>query len=202
MTFNSLANAVSGSGWAYGIVLGLAFLDSFFPFVPSETAVITGGVLAASGHLRLELVILAAAVGAFLGDNFTYGLGRILGERAERWFFRGERGRRVLAWAERTLAERGGTLIIVARFIPGGRTATTFTCGLTRYAWRRFLVFTAIAACIWALYAALLGYLGGRTFKEQPWKGLLLAFALAGCVTLVSELIRHFRRRSMRTDPG
>src|SRR5262245_20003481 len=195
-TFNSLVNAVTDSGWAYGIVLGLAFLDAFFPFVPSETVVITAGVLAASGELRLELVILAAAGGAFLGDNFTYGLGRVLGERAEGWFFRGERGQRVLEWARRTLAERGGELIVVSRFIPGGRTATTFTCGLTRYVWRRFLVFTAIAGIIWGVYAALLGYLGGKTFKDHPWKGLLLAFAIAGCVTLTSELIRHYRRRA------
>jgi membrane protein DedA with SNARE-associated domain len=199
--FESLANAVGDSGWAYAIVLGLAFLDSFFPVVPSETAVITGGVLAAGGHLRLELVVLTAAVGAFLGDNFTYGLGRGAGERGRRLFFRGERGRRVLAWAERTLAERGGELVVVARFIPGGRTATTFTCGLTRFPWRRFLVYTAIGGLIWGLYGGLLGYLGGNAFKEQPWKGLLLAFAIAGSVTLVSEVVRHFRRRGTRTDP-
>jgi membrane-associated protein len=191
--FGSLADAISGSPWAYAIIFAIAFLDSFFPLVPSETVVITGGVLAASGDLRIELVLPAAAAGAFAGDNFTYGLGRVFGDRLSNTLFRGERAQRTLAWVRRVLRERGATLIIGARFIPGGRTATTFTCGLTRYDWRRFAFLTLVAATGWALYAGLLGYLGGRTFKDQEWKGLLLALGIAGVVAIASEGIRALR---------
>ena len=110
--FQSLTNAISGSGWAYAIILALAFLDSFFPVVPSETGVITGGVLAASGDLSIELVLVAAAAGAFAGDNFTYGLGKVFGDRLSRKLFRGKRAQRTLSWVQRTLEERGTTLII------------------------------------------------------------------------------------------
>ena len=193
--FQSLTNAISGSGWAYAIILALAFLDSFFPVVPSETGVITGGVLAASGDLSIELVLVAAAAGAFAGDNFTYGLGKVFGDRLSRKLFRGKRAQRTLSWAQRTLEERGTTLIIAARFIPGGRTATTFTCGLTGYPWRRFLFLTFVAGIGWALYAGLLGYFGGKTFKDQEWKGLLVAFAIAGAVAVTVEVVRHLRSR-------
>jgi membrane-associated protein len=193
--FQSLTDAISGSGWAYAIILGLAFLDSFFPVVPSETGVITGGVLAAGGDLSIELVLVAAAAGAFAGDNFTYGLGKLFGDRLSRTLFRGKRAQRTLSWAERTLEERGATLIIAARFIPGGRTATTFTCGLTGYPWRRFLFLTLIAGIGWALYAGLLGYFGGKTFKDQEWKGLLVALAIAGTVAVTVEVVRHLRSR-------
>jgi membrane-associated protein len=193
--FQSLTDAISGSGWAYAIILGLAFLDSFFPVVPSETGVITGGVLAAGGDLSIELVLVAAAAGAFAGDNFTYGLGKLFGDRLSRTLFRGKRAQRTLSWAERTLEERGATLIIAARFIPGGRTATTFTCGLTGYPWRRFLFLTLIAGIGWALYAGLLGYFGGKTFKDQEWKGLLVALAIAGTVAVTVEVVRHLRGR-------
>jgi membrane-associated protein len=193
--FQSLTDAISGSGWAYAIILGLAFLDSFFPVVPSETGVITGGVLAAGGDLSIELVLVAAAAGALAGDNFTYGLGKLFGDRLSRTLFRGKRAQRTLSWAERTLEERGATLIIAARFIPGGRTATTFTCGLTGYPWRRFLFLTLVAGIGWALYAGLLGYFGGKTFKDQEWKGLLVAFAIAGAVAVTVEVVRHLRSR-------
>jgi membrane-associated protein len=193
--FQSLTNAISGSGWAYAIILALAFLDSFFPVVPSETGVITGGVLAASGDLSIELVLVAAAAGAFAGDNFTYALGKVFGDRLSRKLFRGKRAQRTLSWVQRTLEERGTTLIIAARFIPGGRTATTFTCGLTGYPWRRFLFLTFVAGIGWALYAGLLGYFGGKTFKDQEWKGLLVAFAIAGTVAVTVEVVRHLRSR-------
>jgi membrane-associated protein len=191
--FGSLTNAISGSPWAYAIIFAIAFLDSFFPFVPSETVVITGGVLAAGGHLSIELVLLAAATGAFAGDNFTYGLGKVFGERLSDKLFRGPRAQRSLKWVEGLLRERGAALIIGARFIPGGRTATTFTCGLTGYPWRRFVLLTLIAGTVWALYAGLLGYLGGTTFKDQEWKGLLLALGIAGAVAITSELVRAVR---------
>ena len=193
--FKSLTDAVSGSDWTYLVIFGIAFLDSFFPVVPSETAVITGGVLAGSGDLSIELVLVSAAAGAFAGDNFTYGLGRLFGPRLSRTLFRGRRAQGTLSWVHRALEKRGGLLIVTARFIPGGRTATAFTCGLTEYPWRRFLVFTLIAGAIWASYAGLLGYFGGKTFENQPWKGLLVAFAIAGAITVSIEVVRHLRER-------
>jgi membrane-associated protein len=194
--FESLTDAISGSNWAYAIILGIAFLDAFFPLVPSETAVITGGVLAASGDLSVEFVLVAAAAGAVAGDNFTYGLGHLFGDRLSRKLFRGRRSQRTLRWVQRMLEERGTTLILVARFIPGGRTATMFMCGLTGYVWRRFIVLTLAAGSGWALYAGLLGYLGGKTFEDQVWKGLLLALGIAATVAITTEAVRHLRTRA------
>jgi membrane-associated protein len=84
---------------------------------------------------------------------------------------------------------------VIARFIPAGRTVVTLSCGTLGYPWRRFVLFDAIAATTWALYASLLGYLGGHAFETQPWKGLLLAFAIAFAVTGSVELVRWYRRK-------
>ena len=59
--------------------------------------------------------------------------------------------------------------MIVGRYVPGGRTAVTFTAGMTHYSYRKFLVFDAIAAITWATYASLLGYFGGRFFHDHVW---------------------------------
>jgi membrane protein DedA with SNARE-associated domain len=187
-----VANA---SGWAYAILFVLAFLDALVPVVPSETSVITAGVVASSGDLSLPLVILFAAAGAFAGDNTSYFVGARYGTRINDRFFQSEKAKARIAWAQRQVQERGGELIIIARFIPGGRTVVTLSSGTLGYPWRRFVLFEAIAASIWALYAALLGYLGGHAFEEQPWKGLLLAFAIALAVTGGVELFRWWKRR-------
>jgi membrane protein DedA with SNARE-associated domain len=89
---------------------------------------------------------------------------------------------------------RGWYLIVIARFIPGGRTATTFTAGVVEYPWAtRFAPLTVLAALIWATYAALVGYLGGRIFIERPVYGIVLAFAIAGAVVLGVEVSRRLR---------
>jgi membrane-associated protein len=194
--FESIVDAVSGSNWSYLVVFTIAMLDAFFPLVPSEATAIAAGVVAGSGGLSVELCIIAAALGAFAGDNISYAGGHFLGERLQRRFFSGEKAKKRLDWAERTLKERGWYLIVVARFIPGGRTVTTFSAGFTSaVSWPKFLLFDAIAAAIWGAYTVLLGYFGGRTFEEEPWKGLLLAFAIAVAVTGIVEAVRWVRHR-------
>jgi membrane-associated protein len=195
VVFQSFVDAVSGSPWTYAVIFGVSALDAFFPVVPSEATVITAGVLAGGGDLRIELIIPAAAVGAVCGDNVSYWVGRTLGERIAERVFKGER-RRHLDRAHRMLEERGGYLIVIGRFIPGGRTAVTFAAGSLDWPWRRFIVFDLAAGTIWASYAALLGYFGGKTFEHSPWKGLLVAFAIAALITGGIEAIRWFRKRS------
>lgn len=197
--FGQFTQLVSdASGWAYAIVFVLAFLDALVPVVPSESSVITAGVVASSGDLSLALVIPAAAAGAFLGDNTAYLIGRRFGDRVTARFFSGEKSRKRIKWAERQLTERGGQLITVARFIPGGRTVVTLSAGLVRYPWRRFVLFDAAAALLWALYAALLGYFGGRAFEKAAWKGLLLALGIAFAVAGGIELTRWLLKRRKR----
>ena len=184
------------SDWAYAAIFAVAAIDAFFPLVPSETVVITAGVLAGAGDLTLLLVILCASAGAIVGDNVSYGLGSWLGEHTVKRVFKGDKSHRGFEWAERQLAQRGTYLIIVARFIPGGRTATTFSAGyIHSFPYRRFLAADVLAGFIWGTYAACLGYFGGKTFENQPWKGLIVAFAVAVGLATAVEVIRHRREK-------
>lgn len=192
---NELANYVSGAWWSYPLVFALAYTDVLLPIVPSETAVITGGVLASSDDMHLSLLIVAGALGAIAGDNTAYLLGRYFEEPLKRRFFSEGKGRERARWAERQVSERGGLLIVVGRFIPGGRTVVSFSSGWLEMPWRRFIAFDVAAGFIWSSYAALLGYFGGKAFERDPWKGLLLAFGSALAVTGLVELVRWIRRR-------
>jgi membrane-associated protein len=194
--FQSLTDYVSGSPWTYAFLFGVAALDVVFPLVPSETSVILAGVIASTGDLVLFAVILVAAAGAILGDNTAYVIGRTVGHRLVNRFFSGERRKRI-DWAEQQIEERGGYLILVGRFIPGGRTAVTLACGLLEMRWRRFIAFDVAAGLMWASYAALLGYFGGKAFEEQPWKGFVVAFVVALGITGAIELYRWLRKRGV-----
>ena len=196
LDFDRMVEWVSGEWWAYPAIFAVAAIDAFFPLVPSETLVIVGGNLASSGDLSLPLVILAGAGGAILGDNISFGIGTLVGERTVKRWFRSEKSKQRLEWAERMLDERGAYIIIIARFIPGGRTAVTFSAGyIPTFRWRRFIVYDVIAGVVWATYAALLGYFGGKTFEDNPLWGVGLALAFALALGLAVEVIRHYRQR-------
>lgn len=186
---------VSGRWWFVLIILGIAFLDSVIPVVPSETAVIIGGVAAGAGNQNLLVVILAGALGAFCGDNFAYFLGGRFRGRIERRAEERPKTAKRLDWARDQIHTRGGMLLVTARFIPGGRTALTVTSGLTGQPWTWFAKWIAVAALIWATYAASLGAIFGRAFKDNHTLAFVVAFAAALSVTGVVELVRHRRNR-------
>jgi membrane-associated protein len=190
--FNSLLNAVSGSPWTYVLILGVCAGDAVLPLFPSETVVIAAAVLASRGRLEIALVIVAAAAGAGLGDNCAYALGRSGLRRVVNRLFGSEKNQQRLNWARSQLQQRGAWIIIVARFIPGGRTATTYMSGTLDMPWkRRFLPADTTAAIIWSLYSAALGYFGGSAFEHNLWIPLLIATGTSVLVAALGELVRR-----------
>jgi membrane-associated protein len=175
------------------IIFVVAYLDSVIPIVPSETMVIVGGVAAGAGEQSLLLVIVAGAVGAALGDNTAYLIGARLSGRVQRRAERSPKLERRLEWASEQIVFRGGPLLITARFIPGGRTALTLSCGITHQPKPWFVGWILVAVTIWATYAALLGYVFGDTFDHTT--ALVLAFVTAIAINGLIELIRHRRAR-------
>ena len=171
-------------------------MDDFIPFAPGDTAMITAGILAANDGLIIALVIVAGAVGGVLGDNLFYFLGRRYGRRLAGWLFRGERGAELYRGAEEQIHTRGGTIVVVGRFIPAGRTATTFACGTVEYPYRRFFVVDAVAATAWAAYTALLGYVGGNAFRDALWEPLLIGLGIAAVLGLAAEALRKRTERA------
>lgn len=200
---NALSSLQVDSVISYIIALVMPALDAIFPVLPSETAIIALGVATAgSTDPRIAVLVACAAAGAFIGDNLCYLLGRRFGPLVERRFFAASKGKAARAWAERSLARFGTQIIIVCRFIPGGRTAVTLTCGLTGYSRRRFVAATAVAGTIWALYAFFIGRIGGRAFADRPWAGLLIAFGAATAISLAVEGVRRvLRHRDQRGGP-
>ena len=184
---------VSSHWWFLVIIVVIAFLDSVIPVVPSETCVIIGGVAASQGTPEPA-------------DRHRHRGARRLPRRQRRIPDRhagqcsvstaepnGGRGspRRWRGPVSRSI-ERGGLLLITARFIPGGRTALTLSCGITRQRRAWFMRWVVVATVIWASYAALLGRIGGEAFKDDHTKAFLMAFGLAIATNIAIEVTRHY----------
>ena len=181
--FSSIVDAVSGSNWSYLIVFAVAMIDAFFPIVPSEATAIAAGVVAGAGGLSVDSASSPRPSGRSPGQHLL----------CDRPLPRLPRRAAVLCGREVAKAPAMGSADARATrrdadrrrpLHPRGRTATTFTAGFVEtYPWRRFLMFDAIAGAIWGSYSVLLGYFCGKTFEDEPWKALLLAFGLALAVT-------------------
>lgn len=191
-----LAQTLLTSPWLYALVAVLALFDAIFPVVTAETVVIAAAAYAATGEPNALLLIGAAWAGALIGDVAAHHLGRGIGP-VTRWLRRGKLSGPLVLRAEQELRHRGGMLIISARFIPGGRTATTVASGMIAYPRARFVAFAAVAAGLWGIYSVGIGMLGGLTFRDQPLLGVGLGIAIALTIGGAIEALRalHGRRR-------
>ncbi len=192
----------AGNWWFLSVILVIAFGDSIVPIVPSETTVIIGGVAVSTGEApySLWMVIVVGAFGAFMGDTTAYAIGRKWAPSFERRAARRVKFGRRLAWAHEQIEDRGGMLLITARFIPGGRTVLTLSSGITRQPRLWFMRWILIAVIIWATYAAGLAYIVGKPFKDNHTLAFWVAFGTALGVNIVIEVARHIRNRGSHAD--
>lgn len=160
--------AVAATPWSLVLMVVFTIIDGFFPPIPSESIVITLASLAMTGDgPPLWAILPLAAVGAFVGDLIAFTIGTKVPLRNFR-MFRGKRGARTLAWAERTLKHRGGAFILAARYIPIGRVVVNMSAGALDFPRRRFVLFAGIGAVCWAIYSTLLGISAGAFLQDQP----------------------------------
>ncbi|GLY93890.1 DedA family protein [Actinoplanes sp. NBRC 103695] len=190
-----LTESLGSSPWLYLILLSVSLLDSFLPLIPSEPVIIIAGVFAATGSVNLVLVIGATAVGAFLGDQIPYALGRRLSLRIGKRLPPGSRRRATHDWISRHLAARGGFVLVSTRFVPVGRYLVTVTTGMVRYDYRKFMLFTLLGGTAWSAYTVMTGYLGGVLFQDNALLAFAVGLGLALVLSGVLEVIRRVRTR-------
>src|ERR1700759_4593606 len=118
--------------------LGLVFLVGFVPRLPSEPVLISCGVLAASGKLPLQWVVITAIVSCVLADLVNYGIGRRVGEPARTKFAPRRTPAAGVGWIKDRLARDEEPILIAGRWLPGGGPIGAVLCGSLRFPLRRF----------------------------------------------------------------
>jgi membrane protein DedA with SNARE-associated domain len=192
---NDLIFQAAASPWLLLVMFGVAVVDGFFPPVPSETLLVAAAAVAASaGTGNIVLLCAVAAIGAIIGDNIAYAIGRGVGIDRWRWMRR-PRAAATVERAQRALEHRGAPLILAARYVPVGRVAVNMTAGALRYPWRRFLPLSAVAGITWAAYSAGIGLIAGAWLKDQPLLSAVIGIVCALVLGFVVERITAARRR-------
>ncbi len=183
----------------YGVALMFVatFLSCLALPVPSSLIMLTGGALAASGDLDLTNVALAAWLGALLGDQAGFAIGR-WGERHVTALIARHPKRAALVEKARAFSRRwGGPGVYLSRWLvsPLGP-YVNFLVGASDMRWRRFALWDSLGEATWvALYVGL-----GFAFADQITAladilGNLSGALAAGLVTVLigRTLFKHRR---------
>jgi membrane-associated protein len=168
-------------------------------FLPGDSLLFTAGVLAAapassSLHVPLGWALLAAAIGACLGAQTGYWLGRRVGtplfERS-----RSDRVRQGRERAEKYLARYGyGRAIVLARFVPVVRTVLNPLAGVLEVPARVFTLWQVAGGLVWSVGVILAGYwLGSHIHNIDRY--LLPIIALIIVVSLIPIGVEVLRAR-------
>jgi membrane-associated protein len=172
--------------------------------MPGETALITAGVLASAGKLKIELVIPLAAGGAIIGDN----LGYLFARKGGRWLLerpgRFQRQRmEVLIIGEQFFERHGPKAVFLGRFILGLRTWASWLAGATRMPWKAFLFWNALGGICWATAVGLITYALGQSAQNA-----LETFGIYGLIAALFAIVsaftlgRRYRRRGEARRAG
>ncbi|WP_306905800.1 DedA family protein [Arthrobacter pascens] len=198
-------NADSWGAAIYFWIIPLVLGDAIFPPVPSEMVVITGGALSADGRANVFLVALLAAAASWIGDMVVFQLfKRRLSHVLDRWRW----GRKLHSGIHLAIARAGrsstyGT-IIGARFLPGGRLATSAAAGIADVSVRGYSLCAGLGALLWATWLVGLGFFTGSATKLPFWASSLIGVA-AGLLIGIGVGVIVTRRRGSRSpvdEPG
>jgi membrane protein DedA with SNARE-associated domain/membrane-associated phospholipid phosphatase len=169
--------------YGYVIVFFGVMLESTGVPLPGETILLAAGVVVQRGHLDLGDAIVFGILGAVVGDQIGYWVGREGGRAfVLKW------GRYVkitperLGRVERFFEHHGGKAVFFARFFSGFRVLGALVAGMSRMHWRTFSFYNALGGTVWATAVVLVGYFLGRSWSlAERWIGratLLLALLL------------------------
>lgn len=166
--------------WLPQLLADYGYLAVFVgALLEGESMLLIGAYAAHRGYLSLPMVIGVAFVGATLGDQFFFFIGRRFGRAI---VARSPDFRRRTERVERLLLRYPGSIVIAIRFAYGLRIAGPIAIGMSELPARRFLMFNALGALIWAPLVAGLGYLFGHALEGLL--GDLRQYELAGLVVL------------------
>jgi membrane protein DedA with SNARE-associated domain len=200
--FDHLGTLLS-SPWVYALVGTSILLDVFLPVLPSGALLIAAATAGSANHafriVEIASLLLCAATASCLGDLAAYHLARSGGKWFERRVDRSPKLATVQVRLREVVAHGGGTLVVLARFAPAGRSIVSVAAGAAHQRIREFLPWSALAGVTWAAYSVGVGYLGGH-WLGASW----FATALSFCALLAAGSVaaRVFRRGERALPPG
>ena len=198
-------DALAASPWLIPALFALVVADAFLVILPSETAVVALGALwATTGSPALAPIVVAAAVGAVVGDGLCYLIGRRIGLERWRWQREGRIGA-AIARVRAAVHRRTAVLVFTARYVPFARIAVNLAAGAGRVPLRRYLPLSAFAGVAWACYNVAIGAIVGSAIRDAPLLAIAISIPIAIMLGLaVDRVVARLdavRRATRSSDP-
>jgi membrane-associated protein len=169
-------------------------------FLPGDSLLVTAGVFAGAGQLKLAWLLSLVTLCAIAGDQLGYLIGRQAGaslyERKDSRFFK----KRHLEQAHEFYEANGGKTIILARFVPIIRTFCPPVAGAAKMNYARYLTYDIAGGICWVWSTILLGYALGRTVPNID-KKIHYIIAAVIIVSLMPAAYHAWKARSAKR-PG
>jgi membrane-associated protein len=164
-------------------------------FLPGDSLLVTAGVFAAAGQLKLSwllgLVTLCAIAGDQLGYLIGYQAGSALYDRPDGRFFK----RKYLQRAHDFYEKHGARTIILARFVPIVRTFCPPVAGAAKMSYPRYLAYDIVGGFLWVWGMVLLGYTLGRNIPNID-KRIHYVIAIVIVASLIPAAVSALKARS------
>jgi membrane protein DedA with SNARE-associated domain len=159
--FGELQRVIGDYGY-WAVAIGILLEDFGLP-TPGETLLITGAILASAGALNIYLLLFVSWLGAVIGDNIGYLIGRTGGHRlmiryGARFGVTDARLKQVEAFFDRY----GAWVIVFARFVLVLRQFNGIVAGTLEMHWLRFLILNAVGAALWVVFWGMLSFWLGK----------------------------------------
>ena len=204
---DTLVNLISTNGyWVVAVIVGI---ESMGVPLPGETTLVTAAIYAGTTHrLNIGFVIGAAAVGAIVGDNLGFWIGRRFGYRLVlRYapFLRLSTPR--IKLGQYLFQTHGGKVVFFGRFIAVLRTLAALLAGINWMPWWRFLFFNMAGGIVWAAAFGLSSYRLGEQIEKirGPMSTIVVALACVAAVSGFWFVRRHeseLEAKAERALPG
>src|SRR3984893_4871056 len=166
ISVQTLQNILSVIGYP-AVTLFIMIESSGIPF-PGETMLLVASFFAPTIPLSIPIVIACAALGAIIGDNLGYLVGRTGGRalalRYGKYIFLKPQH---LDYAEKFFEKHGDKTVFFGRFVAILRAWSAFLAGVNHMQWRKFLIFNAAGGILWAIVYGTLGYVAGRFLHDN-----------------------------------
>jgi membrane-associated protein len=161
--------------------------------VPGDTIVIIAGT-AVGSPLEAVVLILVVILGALIGESIGFWLGRWLGPRIRFSRLGARIGEHNWTRAELYLRRRGGPAIFLSRFLPVLHSLVPLTVGMSGFAYRRFLAWTAPACALWAILYVSVAAAAAGTYRELADRLHFAGYIFVGIIVLFLSLVYLAKR--------
>ncbi len=150
-------------------------------------------------HLVIAFVIAAAAVGAVVGDNIGFWVGREGGFRLlRRYGHVVHLDDRKIKLGQYLFLQHGGKVVFFGRFVAVLRAWAAFLAGTGRMPWPRFLLFNATGGILWSVIYGLGGYVLGDHIHAITGPVGIVVIVIA--VALLVAVFFYIRRNEKRLE--